>query len=732
MTETASAPVPRLGEPPAGHPGRPPEAPGAQRQGFGTARGTDSHVWFSLAGGRVGQACYPTPEAALVGSCELIVADGHGLTHLVGRDGRPQLAQPDPGVPAYELMAAGPERPYRVHQRVVADPHRDALLIEVRYEALTPAARRFGLYVHLEPLARGHARVEHRGGHTLLVFTGPGHAVALAASRPLPAASVGYLGTSDGRTELAAHHGLAWAYEEALDGYLGLTARVTADEHPVTLALGFGATGAEAADVALAAAAGSFDAAWDAYVKGWQGYLAGLYLERLVQHTHDHARLLRASAAALATLEDKRHPGAQLAAPAAVVRPRDLYHQATARLALGDLAAAARALAFCQQHQRADGAWPNELGVDGATRATSAPSQVAYPILLAWRLREVVDPVASGAWAMARAAALYLARHRPLGRAGAGWRSHGVGTLAAEVAALAAAAELAALAQEPALARYFAELAAQWSAELEPATFGPCTRCAGPHGGHYHHLIAPPRRTAAEQPPCEVDPSCLDLVRFGLRDAQDPRLASSLAAIDSHLRVVAPQAPAWRRYHGETQGDAEAGAWPLLAGERGHHELALGHAGEAAHLLHALERLANAGGLLPEHVAGGGAPHGWAHAEYVKLARSVADGRIFDEVTATRRVLAGPGPRSARWTFQAPRRRVAAGSVLRIEALAPAELRWSFDRWRTWGHTPLTPVAPGIWSWTSPGPLEAGTHLEFTFYWPDAGRWEGRNYTLDA
>jgi hypothetical protein len=73
---------------------------------------------------------------------------------------------------------------------------------------------------------------------------------------------------------------------------------------------------------------------------------------------------------------------------------------------------------------------------------------------------------------------------------------------------------------------------------------------------------------------------------------------------------------------------------------------------------------------------------------------------------------------------------VAAGRTLRIEAEAPAELRWSWDGWRTWGHAPLEPLAPGVWAWRSPGPLEPGSRLAFTFYWPEVGRWEGRNFEI--
>ena len=86
--------------------------------------------------------------------------------------------------------------------------------------------------------------------------------------------------------------------------------------------------------------------------------------------------------------------------------------------------------------------------------------------------------------------------------------------------------------------------------------------------------------------------------------------------------------------------------WPLLAGERAHYELAAGSRAEAERLLAAMEAGASPGKLLPEQVWDGapipalelepGKPSGsamplvWAHAEHIKLLRSLADGAVFD------------------------------------------------------------------------------------------------------
>ena len=86
------------------------------------------------------------------------------------------------------------------------------------------------------------------------------------------------------------------------------------------------------------------------------------------------------------------------------------------------------------------------------------------------------------------------------------------------------------------------------------------------------------------------------------------------------------------------------GVGHYLAGERGHYELAAGR--DAKPFIRAMEGFSSATGLLPEQVwdepdrpdvymflgrpTGSAMPLMWAHAEYIKLLRSVADGRVFD------------------------------------------------------------------------------------------------------
>src|SRR5919197_2514312 len=81
-----------------------------------------------------------------------------------------------------------------------------------------------------------------------------------------------------------------------------------------------------------------------------------------------------------------------------------------------------------------------------------------------------------------------------------------------------------------------------------------------------------------------VDAGFLELVRYGIRRADDALIVDSLAVVDRVLRVETPVGPSWRRYNHDGYGQRDDGgpyerwgrgrAWPLLTGERGHHELA--------------------------------------------------------------------------------------------------------------------------------------------------------------
>jgi glucoamylase len=207
-----------------------------------------------------------------------------------------------------------------------------------------------------------------------------------------------------------------------------------------------------------------------------------------------------------------------------------------------------------------------------------------------------------------------------------------------------------------------------------------------------------------------VSPDVLALVRFGLRAPDDPRIHNTVKVIDALLKVDTPNGPAWHRYNDDGYGEHEDGspfdgtgigrAWPLLTGERAHYEFAAGRKDRAQKLLAAIEAFANDGGMIPEQIwdapdiperelffgrpSRSAMPLVWAHSEYIKLRRSLQDGRIFDmpPQPVQRYQVEKVGSRYALWRFNHKCYIIPAGKILRLETLAPARVHWGKDGWQ--------------------------------------------------
>src|SRR6185312_15983893 len=148
-----------------------------------------------------------------------------------------------------------------------------------------------------------------------------------------------------------------------------------------------------------------------------------------------------------------------------------------------------------------------------------------------------------------------------------------------------------------------------------------------------------------------------------------------------------------------------------------HYELAAGHLDRAKHLLDVMGKQTGLGGLLPEQIwdaddipdhclfngcpTGSAMPLAWAHAERVKLQRSLSDGRVFDlpPQTAKRYAKRKQRPRrTALWRYNNRLRTMDAGSCLRIDILAPAVVHWTTDDWQTAHDVQADDTSLGVWT----------------------------------
>jgi glucoamylase len=244
-----------------------------------------------------------------------------------------------------------------------------------------------------------------------------------------------------------------------------------------------------------------------------------------------------------------------------------------------------------------------------------------------------------------------------------------------------------------------------------------------------------------------------------LRAADDPRIGDTAKVIDALLKVETPNGATWHRYNDDGYGEHEDGSpfdgtgigrgWPLLSGERAHYELAAGRGEIAKTLLSAMESFANESGFISEQVwdasdiaerelyfdrpSGSAMPLVWAHAEYLKLRRSLRDGRLFDQPPQTvQRYLKEKtvSPRRV-WRYNHKLRSLPPGKILRIELMAPSVIHWSADDWKTCQDIKTLDDGLGIHLADLPTQSRPeGTQIKFTFYWPNADRWEGRDFMV--
>ena len=769
------------------------------KNGVGTALSAASPVWFTLGHGILNEIYYPRVDSACTRDFGLVVTGEGGYFAEEKRDCVSATKPFVPGVPAYRIVNMAHDGRFRIEKEVITDSERPVVLQRVTFTAMSGRSDDFRIHALLAPRLvnagnMNSAWIGEHEGRTILYASGRSRYLAVAASLPWRAASAGFVGVSDGWQQLRRTGRIEPQYHRADDGNVALVGEIGFAEGAdiVELALGFGQTETEAAERALASLEAGFDRAWETYVKDWQDWQAGL-------HPID-GDAYRVSTAVLAAHRAADRPGATVASLSIpwgfskgdddlggyhLVWPRDLVETAGGFLAAGDAGEALAILDYLRQVQAPSGRWPQNMWLDGKPYQHGVQmDEVAFPILLAEILHRhghLPDERLAKYLPMLKRAAGYILMNGPV-TAEDRWEEdagYSPFTLAAEIAALLAAAELIELLGEPGAAGHLRETADCWNDQVERWTFAGDPRLCDEAGvSGYYVRIAPPEATDTasgsdgttlikNQPPDRsrlptrdvLSPDALALVRFGLRGARDPRIVDTVRAFDHALKVELPQGPLWYRYTGDGYGEHEDGApfdgtgrgrpWPLLAGERAHYELAAGRRHAAERLLATLEASAGDGGLLPEqtwdgpdmpkrelfrgHPAGGAMPLVWAHAEHIKLLRSLADGRVFDlpPQPVKRYIEDGQSSDLRIWRFNNRLSSLPAGKRLRIALNAPARIRWSADGWATCTDTETAPNGFGAhFADLNVADLGVGAALEFTFYWLESHSWEGGNLTL--
>jgi glucoamylase len=131
--------------------------------------------------------------------------------------------------------------------------------------------------------------------------------------------------------------------------------------------------------------------------------------------------------------------------------------------------------------------------------------------------------------------------------------------------------------------------------------------------------------------------------------------------------------------------------------------------------------------------SGSAMPLVWAHAEHLKLVRSLRDGQVYDLPPQTRQRYVADRTTSpyACWRFNHRLQRIRRGQVLRLETLAACVVRWSADGWTTVHDSPSSATGLDVWVTDLPtGGLTPGATVVFTFRWSAVNRWEQVNFDV--
>ena len=784
-----------------GWPGIEPKWTHGCKDGLGTAYAASSRVWFTFWDGIVTEVYYPTVDRPQLRDLQYLVTDGKNFFHDEKRDLKSTVEQLwDHGL-GYRCTNSDPAGHYAVVKEIITDPHLACVLQHTTLtgnESFLSSLRIYALCApHLEVGGWGNnGSVTRVAGRTVLVAERKGTWLAMAATVPFSRVSCGYVGKSDGWTDLADNFQMDWEFDCAPDGNIALTGELDLSRaREFTLGLAFGGSQHHAVSKLFQSLSTPFAEHARRYSEQWARSSAGV--RPLEKASSDGGALYRSSFALLRAHEDKSYPGAFIASLSIpwgeavgdedqggyhLVWTRDMVNSANAMLAAGDRATPLRALIYLDVSQQENGGFSQNFWIDGEPYWRGIQlDETAFPILLAWRLKcenalQDFDP-----FPLISRAAGYLVRHGPL-TPQERWEEvsgYSPSTLASNIAALICAASYIRDRGDQATAKYLEEYADFLECHVESWTV--TTEGTLLPGVPKHYIRILPERvdnqSPAEDPnqgnitianlrpgaqnvfPAKeiVDAGFLELVRHGIRSANDPIIVDSLKVVDAVLKVNTPSGACWRRYNNDGYGQREDGGpfvgwgqgrvWPLLTGERGHYELAAGH--DVKPFIRAMETLASSTGLLPEQSwdspdqpqsymycgrpTGSAMPLMWAHAEYIKLLRSASDGKVCDLIDAVaKRYLGARGDREMFevWKFTRQARSVKPRYTLRVQVPAAFRLHWSADDWKTVNDSSSSATTLGVEFADIAIGAEQQSPIRFTFFWPASNSWEGRDYSV--
>lgn len=719
-----------------GGPGKDAQWPTAGKQAVGTSANPESKVWFTLANGVMTEVLYPDVSVANVQMLQFVVVNTktkkvetesedatHGIQSRAMSRSEKILGLPSetsvanvklseiyrnvsmPSSQVFRQVNRSKSGKWTISKTYLTDPKSNTIVFSVQFQSTDPSDE---LYVYFDPSTANSGMKDSAWSDGRSLLSADGNVVsALTCGRcKMSDVTNGFLGVNDGLTQLRSGGKITQTYSRAENGNVVQVAKIT----PITIgrnknrtqmvfALGFGRSPTEASQNSTAALTKGFEKIYQEYQIGWLEYL-----KKLPKVDAKYQAQFNMAAMVIKAQEDKTVSGANIASLTIpwggggnantggsgyrMIWSRDLYHVFTAYMAVDDKAAAGRALDFLfKVQQKADGSFPQNSGLNGTGGWGSLQmDEVAYPLIMAWQLgrfdKETYEK-------HVKRAADFIVKTGPSSPQER-WEErpgYSPSTIAAEIAGLVCAADIAKRNGDTASAELYLKTADDWQANIEKWTV--TTKGKYGDGNYYLRITANGKPDAGEKVELNnnagtfyeheiVDAGFLELVRLGIKPADDPLIVKSLKVIDQLLKVETPSGPAFYRYNNDGYGEMDDGRkwnwdgkytgkgrpWPLLSGERGQYELAACSASAQkagfdyactagySRLNHMLA-FANEAYMLPEQIwdkkeipanydrtfvpelkfgkgTGSATPLAWSMAQFIRLATNLKAGRNLD------------------------------------------------------------------------------------------------------
>lgn len=719
------------------------------RYGTNSVTGEVSKVWFSLAQGVITESMFGLIHEAQLRELQFVVkGEGYVATELNDTEFEiDYLYKDDSGRPlslAYKLTNRDKQGRFVIEKHIFTDPDRQSLFVRTHVEPLKGPIEVFAV---ANPYMKNTGVNDSAWVGEQGVYAKEGDKnLVMLTSALVQSSGVAFKGEYQLSNMLT--KGAPTYYkttgEQTGNVELFSSLGVFSEKQTVDLVVAVATTSEEALAHASSSLNNGYTKVLDKYNQQWQGYIESLSsLPALAKQSTDNGKLAYASALVLKAQEDKTHAGALIASlsnpwgdtvPALesstgykAVWVRDFYQVAMAFLAMGDSATAKTAFEYLEKVQVSDktpgnkgdtGWFLQKTHVDGELEWVAVQlDQTAMPIMLAWQLfeKQVLTKEELLYWynKMLKPAAEFLVTG---GEVNVLWNNKKVvppmtqqerweeqagyspSSTAATIAGLVTAAKIAQLADDNAGYERFMTTAKQYNNQIEALMFttSGLLKSTAADGKHYlrinqtddpntHSELVPNNGRPAMDKRLILDGGFLELVRYGVREANNEHILASLPeyddqTIEENLRVrydfataSGATVPGWRRYGndgygedtqtgnnynatGENSANQRGRVWPFFTGERGHYELAKlaqnNQLGEANLVqlrntyVAGMEYFANEGLMLPEQVWDGvgndkyqykmgqgtnsATPLAWTHAEYIKLLRSVSDNAVWD------------------------------------------------------------------------------------------------------